>query len=182
MRSAGRRGSVWLWGIWPRGPGVLVIRCYCERVAAAPRRTRHRAFAALLVGTACVVFAPGSQAKQNARTPSRCLAVPPSLVRVLHAGLSIPSGATLQYPRAVVSRDRKSLVLVSVALKAPQLPRPVVATWAVDKLAADASIVAVDAKARAYSDWARPDSGASNISMKTDGAQASRRCVLIHLH
>jgi hypothetical protein len=151
-------------------------------VAAAPRGIRHRALAVLLAGAACVVCAPISQAKQDASTSSRCLAVPPSLVRVLHAGLSIPSGATLRFPRAVVSRDRKSLVLVSVALKAPQLPRTVVATWAVDKLAADASIVAVDAKARAYSDWARPDAGASNISMKTDGAQASRRCVLTHLH
>lgn len=156
-------------------------RCYSQTVVAAPRGICLGAVAGVLAAVVCAVGVSGSEAKQDARAASRCLIAPPSLVRVLKAGLAIPSGATLRFPRAVVSRDRKSLIFVSAALKAPEWSRTVVPTWAVDKLAADAAVVAVDAKARAYSDWARPDAGASNVSMTTDGAQASRRCVLARL-
>jgi hypothetical protein len=113
---------------------------------------------------------------------SRCRAVPTALAKVLRAGLSFPSGAKIRAARAVASRARPQLYFVSLAFTASELKgRTVIGTWATNDLTSSATVVAIDATARAHSDWAQPDPGAGNVSMRTDGALASRRCVAAKL-
>jgi hypothetical protein len=113
---------------------------------------------------------------------SRCRVVPADLTRVLRAGLSFPSGAKIKVARAVASRARSQLYFVSLAFTAAEVKnRTLIGTWALNDLTSSATVVAVDATARGNSDWARPDPGAGNVSMRTDGALASRRCVTAKL-
>jgi len=113
---------------------------------------------------------------------SRCRAVPTALTTVLRAGLSFPSGAKIRVARAVASRARPQLYFISLAFTAAELKgHTLIGTWATNDLTSSATVVAIDATARAHSDWAQPDPGAGNVSMRTDGALASRKCVAARL-
>jgi hypothetical protein len=132
----------------------------------------------LALAFACTATVPA----EGSVSASRCRAVPADLARVLRAGLSFPSGAKVKVARAVASRARLELYFVSLAFTAAEVKnRTLIGTWAVNNLTSSATVVAVDATARGNSDWARPDPGAGNVSMRTDGALASRRCVTAKL-
>jgi hypothetical protein len=123
--------------------------------------------------------APSAEASVST---SRCRVVPTALAKVLRAGLSFPSGAKIRVARAVASRARPQLYFISLAFTASEVKgRTLIGTWATNDLTSTATVVAIDATARAHSDWARPDPGAGNVTMQTDGALASRRCVVARL-
>jgi hypothetical protein len=121
---------------------------------------------------------PATPSVSSERAAARCLTVPPGLVKVLRASLSFSAGGQLFYARAVKSPQAAQLYFLSAQIRSAELrARRPIATWAVDKLVAEATASPLNATARAYSDLATPDQAAFKVSMRSLGALASQKCV-----
>lgn len=123
-----------------------------------------------------VVSAPAEPLATPAKV--RCLLVPAPLTRILRSSLAFSAGGQLVYSRAVKSPKVANLYFISAQIRSTDLgkKRPL-GTWAVDKLDATATASPLNSAARAYSDLAAPDPGATKVTMASAGATASQKCV-----
>jgi hypothetical protein len=135
--------------------------------------------AAAMAAVCAVVGAASARSTSSATVVKmKCLVVPASLTKVLRSSLAFSSGGQLFYTRAVKSPAVARVYFVSAQIRSSQLgDRRPIGTWAVDKLAATATVSPINATARSYSDLATPDSGALKLTMATPGAKASQACV-----
>jgi hypothetical protein len=136
-----------------------------------------------LIGLASVLCVIGAAAGIGLAEPSvvaktKCLVVPAPLTKLLRSSLAFSAGGQLFYTRAAKSPALTHVYFISAQIRSSQLgsKRPL-GTWAVDKLAANATASPINAAARAYSDLATPDAGTIKLTMRTPGATASQACV-----
>ena len=97
---------------------------------------------------------------------------------MLTSALAFPSGGKLTFPRRAAPLKRKNLYFLSAFITSPDLgQRRVLATWVANRLDATATIASLNAGARSYSDLQTAASAYPKVTMATDGARVSQRCV-----
>jgi hypothetical protein len=77
---------------------------------------------------------------------------------------------------AVKSEDYEKVFMVAVEFTGPGIDKPQVAVWATNDLNAG-SIMAVDALAGEFSDWAKGSETDASMSSSDDGVQEAKDCL-----
>lgn len=113
-------------------------------------------------------------------TPSVvCLPVPQDIITSINQGLTIQGGGTFQNAQAVKSTDYKSVYFISGDLQGSGLEGDGdIATFARNgELDGSGMIIAVDAVANEFSDWADGRTMRLPMTMSDSGASQSQACV-----
>jgi hypothetical protein len=121
---------------------------------------------------------PTASAPNTSEPASRCVAVPPALLKRLERGLTVSGVGRLRRAKAVKSSDFIYLYMVAADIESPGLEGgDDIAVWSTNSLQSGAPIIfAVDGAARAYSQWGTPGRD-SNVHGRTHGVGEARECV-----
>jgi hypothetical protein len=133
---------------------------------------------AMLSGKTIPIEAPAQQAALPIASPSaRCLPVPPHVLTSISQGLTIEGGGTLRNAKAVKSDSYQNVYFISADLQGAGLEgSDDLATFARNGLDDMGLVIAVDAVANEFSDWADGRIMTSPITMSDDGARQSQDC------